>query len=120
MTDTIWVLREGQEEDDRDHSLILREEKSLKRLSKELGVKSLPEFFDYSILKEEFNGPDTEPNYSKPSEILPTLEALIIKIKSGESNIERSEELLEELEDCLKKVVEAEDEKCSVRLSIVP
>ena len=69
MGDTIWVLKEGQEEDDWDHTLILHNEKSLKLLSKEIGVKSLSEFFDYSILNEEFDVPDTDSKYSKPSEI---------------------------------------------------
>ena len=120
MGDTIWVLKEGQEEDDWDHTLILRNEKSLKLLSEEIGVKSLSEYFDYSILNEVFDAPDTNPKYSKPSEIRLTLEALISKIKSSESKTEENDELLEELEDCLKKVNEAEMEKCNVRLSIVP
>ena len=120
MGDTIWVLKEGQEEDNWDHTLILRNEKPLELLSKEIGVKSLSEFFDYSILNEEFDGPDTDPKYSKPSEIRLTLEALISKIKNIESKIERYDELLEELKDCLKKVKEAEINKCNVRLSIIP
>ena len=57
MGDTVWVLREGQQSDDRDHSLVLREKKGLDRLAKVLGVKKLSALFDYSIYNEAFVGP---------------------------------------------------------------
>jgi hypothetical protein len=36
MGNTVWVLKEGQNEDDWDHSFILREEKALDRLAKKI------------------------------------------------------------------------------------
>jgi|GEM_PF-3293580 len=120
MGDTIWVLKEGQDEDGWDHTLILSEEEEFKRLSKELGLKKLDDLLDYSILNEEFGGPDTDPDYLNPSEVKSTLEAFISAIKSGKSKIEAVDDILEELEDCLKKVIEAENEQCKVRLSVVP
>ncbi len=43
MSDTLWILKDGQDEDDWDHSLILSEEKVLSRLAKELNIKETPE-----------------------------------------------------------------------------
>ncbi len=120
MGDTIWVLKEGQDEDDWDHSLILSEEKEFKRLSKELGLKKLEELLDYSILNEEFGGPHTEPHYLNPTEARVTIESFISAIKTGRSKIKAVADVLEELEDCLKKIIEAENEHCKVRLSVVP
>lgn len=120
MGDTVWVLKEGQDEDDWDHSLILRENKELKRLSRELGVKRLDDLLDYSILNAEFSDIEEDPNYFEPAEIRPTLEALIAAIKAGKSRLGSPGEVVEELEDCLKKVLEAEDGRLRVRLSIVP
>jgi hypothetical protein len=120
MGDTIWVLKEGQDEDDWDHSLILTEEKEFKRLSKELGLKKFDELLDYSILNEESGDPNTEPNYLDPSEARLTLESFISAIKTGQSKIKAAEDVLEELEDCLKKIIEAENEHCKVRLAVVP
>jgi len=120
MGNTVWVLKEGQEEDDWDHSFMLREEEALNTLSKTYGVKALADLLDYSILNEEFGDSDDAPNFLNPSEIKPTLTALISAIKEGKSNLKEVSEILEELEDCLRKVVEAENEQCRIRLSIVP
>ncbi len=119
MGDTIWVLKEGQDHDEWDHSFILGEDRELNRLSKKLGVKQLDELLDYSILNEEFGDSNEEPNYLNPCEVRPTLVALISEIKSGQSRIRAVNEILEELEDCLKKVIDAENKKCTVRLSVV-
>ena len=120
MGNTIWVLKEGQDEDDWDHSFILREEKALDRLTRKLKVKKLSDYYDYSVLNEEFDGPDTEPNYVKPVDVKKSLEALINSIKEGSSGIKSTSEILEELEDCLKKVNEAEKENCDICLSLIP
>ncbi|MCP4351571.1 MAG: hypothetical protein GY795_39395 [Desulfobacterales bacterium] len=120
MGDTVWVLKEGQDEDNWDHSLILSEEKALNRLSKKLKIKKLSDFYDYSVLNEEFDGPDTEPNFVKPIDVKKSLQALINAIQEGDSGIKSPSGIVEELEDCLKKVTEAEKENCNVRLSIIP
>lgn len=120
MGDTVWVLKEGQDEDDWDHSLLLREEKALKKLAQKLGVAPLEELLDYSILSEEFDDDEAEPNYLNPADIKPTLSALITALKADGAGLKNPAEVLEELEDCLKKVQAAEDEQCKVRLSIVP
>lgn len=120
MGNTVWVLKEGQNEDDWDHSFILREEKALERLAKKLKVKKLSDYYDYSVLNEEFDGPDTETNYVKPVDVKKSLEALINAIKDDASDIKSTSKIMDELEDCLKKVNEAEKENCDVRLSIIP
>jgi hypothetical protein len=121
MGDTIWVLKEGQESDDWDHSVLLQEEKGLDRLAKALFVKELSELLDYSAYAEEFGGPD-EPNYLSPQEARATLSAVLEAIKTGhhEYRPKNRDELLDELEDCVKKVGEAEAENCRVRLAIIP
>lgn len=120
MGDTVWILKEGQNEDNWDHSLILREEKTLNRLAKKLKIKKLSDFYDYSVLNEEFDGPDTEPNYVSPIDVKKSLQTLITAIREGDSGIEAPNDIVDELEDCLQKVAEAEKEKCNIRLSIIP
>ena len=61
MGQTLWVLTEGAEEDDFDHSIILLEDKKLDQLASGLGFPPLTELFDFSVLAEEFGGP-AEPN----------------------------------------------------------
>jgi hypothetical protein len=118
MGSTIWVLKEGQDVDDRDHSVILDEEKELKRLARELVVKGLHKLLDYSDLVADFGGTE-EPEYLDASDIKPTLVALIQAIKAGRSTISAAEDI-EELEDCLRKVLEAENQQCKVRLAVIP
>ena len=121
MGDTIWVLKEGQESDDWDHSVLLQEEKGLDRLAKALSVKKLSDLFDFSTYADEFGGPE-EPNYISPHEARATLSALFEAIKAGhdEYRPKNRKEMLDELDDCLKKVGEAEAENCRVRLAIIP
>ena len=97
MGNTLWVLKEDQEEDNWDHSLMLIEEDELKRLSKQSGVKALEDLLDFSIISEEYSDVEMEPNFLNPSDIKPTLEALISTIKSGNVNLESPTEVLEEL-----------------------
>jgi hypothetical protein len=120
LGNTVWVLKEGREEDNWDHSLMLSQEKALDLLSEELHVRKLSELYDYSVLNEEFGGPDTEPNYLDPGLVRETLGALIDAIKAGKSGLRSQKELVEELEDCFIKTVEAETENCRIRLSIIP
>ena len=120
MGNTIWVLKEGQDEDNWDHSLILRHEKALKRLAKQLNVRKLADFYDYSVLNEEFGGPDTAPRYADLPEVKHTLQALIAAVNEGDSRIPSPKEVVEELQDCLEKVIAAEKADCRVRLTIIP
>ena len=120
MGNTVWVLKEGQEDDDWDHSFMLNEEDELNVLCKKHDVKPLSDLLDYSILNEEFGEGDDSPNFLNPSEIKPSLAILITLIKEGKSNLKQATEVLEELEDCLQKVTEAESEHSKIRLSIVP
>ena len=120
MGNTVWVLKEGQDDDDWDHSLMLKEEDKLNALCKKHNVKPLSDLLDYSILNEEFGDGGDSPNFLNPSEIKPTLAILINLIKEGKSNLKQATEVLDELEDCLQKVSEAESEHSKIRLSIVP
>jgi hypothetical protein len=120
MGTTVWVLKEGQEDDNWDHSLMLSQEKELDRLAEKLKVKKLSELYDYSVLSDEFGGPETEPNYLAPEVVKETLRSLIGAIKAGNSGVRLQDELVEELEDCFIKAVQAETENCKVRLSIIP
>jgi hypothetical protein len=117
---TIWILKEGQDEDNWDHSLILSEEKALNRLAKKLKIKQLSDLYDYSVLNEAFDGFDTEPNSVRPMDVKKSLQALITAIKDGGSGINSPGEIVDELEDCFRKVADAENDNCNVRLSIIP
>ncbi len=120
MGNTVWVLQEGQEDDDWDHSIVLMHEKQLNKLAKEIGVKEFSEFLDYSVIAAEFGG-DTEVNYIEPAEVKDTFSQLIIAIVGGKSKkLSNNNDLLEELEDCLNKVELAQQVCKKVRLSVIP
>jgi hypothetical protein len=120
MGDTVWVLPEGKEEDDWDHSLTLREEKGLNKLSEALGVKKISDLLDYSIQAEEF-GQELQPNYVEPNELESTLSSLVTALKEHHPAYKpkRADELLEELEDMLAKVRKAAEDGVRVRLSVI-
>lgn len=120
MGNTVWILSESNDSDDWDHSLILKLEKSLNKLASEIGVAKISDFYDNSILAEEF-GEEVEPLFSDPAEIEPVLNALIVAIKQGQSpKLQREAELMEELEDCVSKVTLAKSNGERVRVAIVP
>jgi len=117
---TIWILAEGEQEDDRDHSIMLMKDKSLDKLAKSIGVTKLSEFYDYSTLEGEFGG-EASPKYSSADEIEKSISALIKAIKEGRSEkLEKVEGLMEELEDCVKKALNAKNNNKNVRLAILP
>lgn len=120
MGDTIWVLPEGVEEDDWDHSLVLQEDKSLDRLCEALGVRRLSELLDFSVCAEEL-GAGVEPNYVDPSEASRTISALIEAARSGHpaAKLKRESEVLEELEDMHEKLEKAGAQGLRVRLSVI-
>lgn len=120
MGQTVWVLSEDQQHDLWDHSFILVEEKALVNLARECLVKPLSEFYDFSVLNEEYGGPDTEPSFFDPGQIRQSLEALIKAINDNHTSLKNSAEIHEELQDCLQKVMQAEQQNKRVRLAIIP
>ena len=120
MGNTIWVLSEDSDEDDWDHSLLLANEKSLDKLAEQISVKKLSEFDDHSILAEEYGG-DIEPNYINPDDLEPVLGSLITAVRDGVADkLSGNKEIIEELEDCLEKVLNAKRHGKKVRMAIVP
>jgi hypothetical protein len=120
MGNTVWILSDSQDSDEWDHTFLLKNEKPLNKLCKELGLKKLSDFFDLSVLAEEFDG-EAEPNYSDPAELEIVLQALLAAIQKGKSTqIKNETEVLEELQDCLQKVLSAKANKEKVRVAIIP
>jgi len=109
MGATIWVLPEGKEEDNWDHSFMLSDEKKLDAISNKLNVTKLSEFYDY-----EFEG-----NYIDIKDAIITLRALIKEIKTTVIKLKSKKELVEELEDCLTKIHQAQENNIRIRFSIV-
>lgn len=116
MSDTIWVLRKSKNEDvdDFDHSMFCHHSEQLDELATQLGVKKLSEFFDYADL--QFNTSEEElpeswiaehQQWFSPSDALPSLRAISARLKTGEIDDldeEAREGLIEELDDCTRKV----------------
>ena len=120
MGNAIWLLSEDREEDDWDHSLILVNEKLLDKLADELNVKRLSDVYDHSILAEEYGG-EVKPNFIIAEELENVLDLMIRAIRDGSaSKLNEDNEIIEELEDCLKKVSSAKSKGLKVRLAIVP
>jgi len=125
MSDTIWVRRKSQagtddSGDDYDHSLFCEASEELDELAKSLGVRMLSDFIDttdmqYNMSEDEL--PESwiveNEKWFAPADALPSLKKIIERLKSGKADgIEEDlrAELIEELEDCLAKVSEAEQE----------
>lgn len=117
MGNTIWVLNQNTDEDEWDHSLVIAKEKELDGLATELNIKKISDFYDHSILAEEYGG-DVKPNFVIAEDLEEILKTLIKAISNGKLN--RNAELIEELEDCLSKVVDAKNQDLKVRLAIIP
>ena len=117
MGNTIWVLSENRDEDEWDHSLIISNETKLNALADELSIKRLSDFYDHSILAEEY-GAEVEPNYVIAQDLAAVLDSLMSAIRSGMLN--GDVDLLEELDDCLQKTLDAKNQGLKVRLAIVP
>lgn len=118
MGNTVWILKEGQESDDWDHSLLLTYETQLDAICDDLKISKLSHFYDFSILAEEFETQDT-PKFIYPREISPDLLKLLSALKSDKSKL-NDLELIEEIEDCIKKLNEAYDLNSRVRIAIIP
>lgn len=134
MSDTIWVRRKsrvGTDEsgDDFDHSLFCRASEDLDKLAEALGVRKLSDFFDttdmqYNLSEDEL--PESwiveNEKWFAPSDALPSLTKIVERLRSGEVKGIKEKlrpELLEELEDCLAKVTEAEREQDEFHFCLV-
>ena len=134
MSDTIWVRRKSQvgtdnSGDDFDHSLFCKSSDELDKLAQAIGVRKLSDFFDMTDL--QYNMSDEElpeswiaenEKWFSPSDALPSLTKIVEHLKTGEVKgiKEKSRpELLEELEDCLAKVNDAERENDQFHFCIV-
>jgi len=120
MGNTVWVLKDSQVEDEWDHSLMIEYENQMNEISEELRIKKISDFYDFSILSEEF-GVEEELKYVNPSETIEVLLAIKVLLeKRTDNRIERKSELIEELEDCLNKITEAKNNNSKVRLVVIP
>lgn len=120
MGNTVWILSDTRDFDEWDHSLMLKLEKPLNQLSQEIGVARISDYYDNSILAEEFGG-EIEPNLTDPNELEQVLDSLISAIKAGKSKkLQEEPAVLEELEDSLSKVISAKKNGEKVRVAIVP
>jgi hypothetical protein len=73
MGHTIWVDVEGRAKDDtaglNDNSIMLGLEKQLDGISKKLRVAKLSDFYDYSVLEEEYGDlMESEEGETKPND----------------------------------------------------
>ena len=124
MGQTLWVLPEGTENDDFDHSLILSVDERLDQLAVGLVLAPLTALLDYSVLAEEFGGP-VEGNYLEALVASHHLDTLATAIRDGGQtpmslDFDRHQELLAELEDCIAKCREAQKQGLRVRLAVIP
>ncbi|TYQ29634.1 hypothetical protein PseudUWO311_01680 [Pseudanabaena sp. UWO311] len=124
MGTTIWVLSKSKmtEGDDLDHSALFYAVEMLDPICEKLGLVKLSSFLDWTDFNinmsedEEFPDEDTlrdTTSWFSPSEALPMLRALREYVKNSESERKSlfeqgkehlSEELIEDLEDCIAKV----------------
>ncbi|WP_271252957.1 hypothetical protein [Pseudanabaena sp. Chao 1811] len=126
MGTTIWVLSKNKttEGDDWDHSALFYAVEKLDSICDRLGLSKLSSFLDWMDFDlnmsededEEFPDEDVlidRASWFNPSEALPMLRALREYVASNESELvslleqgkeHLSEELLEDLDDCISKV----------------
>jgi hypothetical protein len=134
MSDTIWVRRKSQagtenSGDDFDHSVFCKSSEELDKLAEAIGVRKLSDFFDTTDLQYNMSEEDLPESWIaenekwfSPSDALSALMKIVEHLKAGEVKgiKEKSRsELLEELEDCLAKVSEAEHENDQFHFCIV-
>lgn len=125
MGDTIWVRRKSRvgtddSGDDFDHSLFCKASEELDKLAESLGIRKLSDFIDttdmqYNLSDEELPQSWVVENekWFSPADALPSLARIIERLRSGEVKGVKEKvrhELLEELEDCLAKVSDAQRE----------
>jgi hypothetical protein len=115
--------------DDFDHTLFCKSSDELDALAESIGARKLSDFFDmtdmqYNMSDEEL--PETwiaeNEKWFDPSDALPAMRKVVERLKAGEVKGIKEKmrpQLLEELEDCLTKVAEAEREKDQFHFCIV-
>jgi len=123
MSDTIWVRRKsrvGTEDsgDDFDHSLFCKASEELDKLAESLGVRKLSDFIDTTDMQYNMSDDDLPESWIvenekwfAPADALASLSKIVERLRLGEVKGIKEKlrpELLEELEDCLNKVTEAE------------
>ncbi len=119
MGNTLWILTNKREDDDWDHSLILKEEKALNKLADTLGVPKISDYYDFSILQGEY-GVEVEPTRIVPDEAERIFQTILSAIQDGRAGkLKRCDEIAEELTDCLEKIRHAKQSGEQVRLAIV-
>lgn len=124
MGTTIWVLSKGKttESDDWDHSALFYAVEKLDFVCEQLGLAKISEFLDWTDFEANMFEQDDLPNeevlrdkasWFNPSAALPMLRSLREHVASNESEVESlleqgkeylSEDLLEDLDDCIAKV----------------
>jgi hypothetical protein len=134
MSDTIWVRRNSRvgtddSDDDYDHSLFCKASEELDALAKNLGVRLLSDFIDTTDMQYNFSEEELPESWIAenekwfaPADALPSLTKIVERLKSGEVKGIKEKlrpGLIEELEDCLAKVSEAEKEADSFHFCLV-
>lgn len=120
MGNTLWILTNNREDDDWDHSLILKEEKALNKLADTLGIPKISDYYDFSILQGEY-GVEVKPTTIVPDEAERIFQTILTAIQDGQAGkLKNPDEITEELTDCLEKIKSAKEQGEQVRLSIVP
>ena len=130
MGTTIWVLSKGKttETDDWDHSALFYAVEKLDLVCDQIGLTKISEFLDWTDFEANMFEEDDFPNeevlrdkasWFNPSAALPMLRAVREYVASNESERESlleqgkeylSEDLLEDLDDCIAKVEKIETE----------
>jgi len=123
MGDTIWVRRKSRvgtdaSGDDFDHSLFCKASEELDKLAENLGVRRLSDFLDTTDMQYNLSDEDLPESWIvenekwfSPVDALSSLAKIVERLKSGEVKGIKEKmrpELLEELEDCLVKVSDAQ------------
>ena len=104
MNSTVWVLEEQEEEESRDHNLLLANEEILNKLTKEMGIKELKYFLDYSSEQEEF-GLACQPAFFSAHDLESYISMLLDGVREASSDFFiHKVGLIEELHDCLFKI----------------
>jgi hypothetical protein len=126
---TIWILsrKKMSDGDNFDHSALLIASEKIDDLCKDLGLKIITPFFDYTDCEvncsneEDFHSEEVireRASWFNPKDILPTMiklrenlasdEKLVLSLFEEDQSL--SEDLLEELNDCIEKLEKIADE----------
>ncbi|MBF0101405.1 MAG: hypothetical protein HQK77_10905 [Desulfobacterales bacterium] len=122
MSNTLWVVRKSKKNDgnDFDHSVFYKLSDQLDTLAQFLKVKKLSDFLDVTDMQFNMSDEDLSESWIsenqkwfKPSLALPSLKVILDRLKSDEVKGIKEKyriPLIEELEDCFKKLEQADKE----------